>query len=180
MSASAEVQVMDQFRIYDYTDTFGDYRGTIRAITFCYSPNGNAEEETLFTVQIRKPGNGNGGVRTSRDVIVNPQSDLNERTNCINDLLGTPYCCIEQELAEPISVNHNRWFGLRVPGGPASLLLRHQTEVTNGEQTDINSGSVIDAPQYKPLFYFSIDSSHGNKCVMIDSNVKSCTMCFVC
>ena len=140
-----------------YTDTFGDYRGDIRSLTFCYSPRGDAASETLFTVEIRINDNGNGGVQ-SHDVIVNPSSDLNERTNCISGLLDTPYCCIEQTLPGAISVNHNRWFALRVPSGPASLLLRHLTAVANGHQIGLNTGLQIDELLYKPMFFFSIDS----------------------
>ena len=159
---------MDQHRVYVYTDTFDDYHGDIRALTFCYSPRGSAASETLFTVEIRKPGS---GVEESHDVIVNPaaDSDFNQRTNCISGLLDWPYCCIEQTLAESISVNHNRWYALSV-SGPASLLLRHLTAHANGEQTDLN-GSPIAGTLYKPLFFFSIDSSDGK----FDGN-KNCMM----
>ena len=140
-----------------YTDTFGDYGGDIRALTFCYSPRGGAASETLFTVEIRKNGNGNGGVQESHDVIVNTSSDSTERTNCISGLLDTLYCCIEQMLPEVIGVNHNHWFALRVPIGPASLLLRHQTAVANGHQIDISTGLQTGGLLYKPMFFFSID-----------------------
>ena len=164
VSASAPVLVVNQHRVYVYNDTF-DYSGDIRALTFCYTPGGSAASETLFTVEIRKPGNGNGGVEESHDVIVNPVSDLSERTNCISGLLDWPHCCIEQTLAESIRVNPSRWYALRV-SGPASLLLRHLTAHANGEQTDLN-GSPIPGTLYKSLFFFSIDSSDGNKNCMI-------------
>ena len=141
-----------------YTDTFGDYGGDIRALTFCYSPRGSAISETLFTVEI---GNGNGEIEVSHDVIVNPYNDIFERTNCVSGLLDTPYCCIEQTLPEVIDVKHNYWFALRVPHGPASLLLHHETALANGHQIDITTGLPIAAPLYKPLLFYSIDSSDG-------------------
>ena len=73
-------QIVDQIRVYVYTDTFGDCSGCVRAVNFCYSPRGGAATETLFTVEIRK---NNDKVETSRDVIVNPDSDYNNRTNCL-------------------------------------------------------------------------------------------------
>ena len=141
-----------------YTDTFGDYGGDIRALTFCYSPRGSAVSETLFTVEI---GNGNGEIEVSHDVIVDPFSDISERNNCVSGLLDAPYCCIEQTLPEVIGVKHNYWFALRVPHGPASLLLRHETALANGHQINIITGLPIAAPLYQPLLFYSIDSSDG-------------------
>ena len=129
--------------------------GCVRAVNFCYSPRGDAATETLFTVEIRK---NNDEVETSRDVIVNPDSDRNNRTNCLNDGLD---CCLEQILAEPFSVVHNRHYiyALRIPLGPKSLLLQNISELANGHQIDINNGATINSPLHKPLFFFSINSS---------------------
>ena len=152
------LQIVDQIRVYVYTDTFGDCSGCVRAVNFCYLPRGGAATETLFTVEIRK---NNNEVETSRDVIVNPDSDRNNRTNCLNDGLD---CCLEQILAEPFSVVHNRHYALRVTFGPHSLLLQNMSELANGHQININDGSTIDSPLHKPLFFFSINSSmcHNN------------------
>ena len=147
------LQFVHQIRVYVYTDTFGDCSGCVRAVNFCYSPRGDAATETLFTVEIRK---NNDEVETSRDVIVYPDSDRNNRTNCLNDGLD---CCLEQILAEPFSVVHNRHYALRIPLGLKSLLLQNISELANGHQIDINNGATINSPLHKPLFFFSINSS---------------------
>ena len=74
------LQIVDQVRVYVYNDTFGDCSGCVRAVNFCYSPRGDGATETLFTVEIRK---NKDKVETSRNVIVNPDSDYNNRTNCL-------------------------------------------------------------------------------------------------
>ena len=157
------LQIVDQVRVYVYNDTFGDCSGCVRAVNFCYSPRGDAATlfaatETLFTVEIRK---NNDEVETSRDVIVNPDSDRNNRTNCLNDGLD---CCLEQILAEPFSVVHNRHYALRIPLGPKSLLLQNISELANGHQININNSATINSALHKPLFFFSINSSmcHNN------------------
>ena len=51
--------IVDQVRVYVYTDTFGDCSGCVRAVNFCYSPRRDAATlfaapETIFTVEIRR------------------------------------------------------------------------------------------------------------------------------
>ena len=150
-------EVLHQGRVYVYNDTFGDCGGCVRALTYCYQP-GNAVSETLFTVEIRS----NGMVRTSYEVGVNPNNDRIDRSNCISisDLLTHPRCCINETLAEPFSVNYNRHYALKVPSGSISLLLRHQTQLASGTQYRTDTGEELtNSPLYKPLFFFTIDST---------------------
>ena len=141
--------------MYVYSDTFGNCSGCVQALTYCYLPRSVASE-TLLTVEIR---HSNGMVQTSYEVGVNPTYDQNDRSNCISDLLSYPYCCIHETLAEPFSVNYNCHYALKVPSGPTSLLLRHQTQLASGTQYTIDTEAIINTPLYKPLFFFTIDST---------------------
>ena len=141
-------QVLNQGRVYEYTDEFGRCNGCVRALNFCYRPH--TANEMLFTVEIRNPGSGNEVL--SRDVIVSLRST--DVSNCENYSPGMSDCCVEQVLAEPFTVNQNFRYSLRVPTGQNSLLLR---EMTNGGQ--LGSGQYLSSTMIpKPLFFFHIDT----------------------
>ena len=151
---AVSVEELEQGRVYRYTDGFGDCYGCIRALNFCYRP-GNADSETLFTVEIRNNG---GNTVDSQRVIVHPDND---KANCATRYsLQSTDCCIGLWLTDPFRImNHNHHYALQVPDGTSSVLLCHHTDTTNGDQRDINDNSLLSGPLYKPLFFFTIDTS---------------------
>ena len=153
------VQLMDNNRVYIYTDQFGSCHGCVRSLRFCYKH----QTDEFMTIEIRNPG---GGLRDSHNVTVD---STNDRTNCAErySLDPSAYCCVEQMLTEPFLVgNHNLHYRLRF-GNVASLLLRHQTETVAGRQEGLNGG-VIQNIVYKPLFYFTIAPDDGRSLNQLD------------
>ena len=151
-------QILTQHRVYEYTDEFGDCSGCVRSLNLCYRPS-SIDNETLFTVGIRN-GGGDVVVTLSRDVIVRSRTALG---NCESYSPDLSDCCVEQVLAEPFIVNQNIRYSLRVPFGPQSLLLRHQSEVTNGRRLDLGSDQYLSGTMIpKSLFFFRIDTDIPN------------------
>ena len=141
---------------YIFNDPFGDCRGCVRSINFCYTPFSLGKDEELMTIEIRN----NGNVLTdSYRVIVNTTRD---RTNCPERYgLGVSDCCVEPILTEPFLVSsQSSHYALRIPRDPPGFGLRHQTQIVAGHQEDLN-GNAIPSPVYNPLFYFVIDPSDG-------------------
>ena len=152
-------EILDRPRVYEYTDEFGNCSGCVRALNFCYRPFA-VDNETLFTVEIRNAG---GNVELSRDVIVRSVAALG---SCERYSPSLTDCCVEQVLAEPFSVLHNRHFSLKVyhlaSDGTrlASILLRHLSEMTNGRQMDLGTGQYLSGTMIpKSLFFFRIDTN---------------------
>ena len=152
------VQLMENNRVYIYTDQFGSCHGCVRSLRFCYLPN----SDELMTIEIRNAG---GGLQDSHIVTVD---STNDRTNCAERYsLITAFCCVEQMLTEPfVMETPNRHYRLRF-GGVPSLLLSHQTETVAGRQEGLNGG-VIEGDVYKPLFYFTIDPDDGRSLNKLD------------
>ena len=150
------VEVMHHIRLYVYTDELDmEYRGCVRAVTLCYSPRGTETEE-IFSIQIRH----NDTVEQTHYVTLYPADDMND--NCEERYnLNNAYCCVEYVFTAPFFVNQNRHYALGLPDGLQSLPLRHLTETVNGSQINLNNNSTIDDVMYKPLFYFTIDTSQS-------------------
>ena len=150
-----DAQFLEPYRLYEYTNQFDSCHGYVGALHFCYRP-GNADSETLFTIEILGPGN--GPAEHIQAVVVHANSD---RENCMTHYNPTlTDCCIVQELPEPFPVNSNHHYALRVHGGTASILLRHELLMTDGRVMDLGSGnylsdSVMSIPS--PLFFFRIE-----------------------
>ena len=156
-----QTEVMGNNVVYVYTDNFGDCRGCVRSIRFCYRPASQSED--LVTIEIR---NNENNLVASYTVTVNANND---RTNCAErySLLHTD-CCVEQMLTEPLVVSSPQWhYGLRI-ANPISHLLRHQTETVNGYLETLD-GQSIAGSVYKPLFYFIIDPSDSRLSITTDS-----------
>lgn len=148
------VVVMGSSRTFVYTTPFGDCRGCVRKIKFCYQPHGN--EVLLMTAQIRS-ANGSPRPIASYDITVNATRD---RVDCSqrHNLLYT-YCCLEQTLTEPFMVDErNRFFALKMYNS-VSLLLRHADRTVPGEQQD--NGVTITEMVYAPVLYFTINTTDG-------------------
>ena len=156
-------QAFDQYRVYEYTDEFGDCSGCIRALNLCYRPGVYKDNDTVFTLEIR---NRAGNVELSQDVTVRSMTALGSCENYSPDLSD---CCVEQVLPEPFTVNHAHHFSLmaqlyaigRNMDGTTIVHtpqpLHHQSEMTNGRIMDPISGqnlSVTVIP--KPLFFFAM------------------------
>ena len=150
---SIYAQSLGSYRLYEYTDPFDSCHGCVRALNFCYRP-GHVSNETLFTVEILRPGP--GLPVQSHAVIVYASSD---RGNCMTYSPDLSDCCVLQELAEPFQVNTNHHYALRVHGGTSSVLLHHQMLTTNARVMDLGSGNYLsDSVVPRPLFFFIIDN----------------------
>ena len=159
---TVQTQIMDNSRIYIYTDNFDNCNGCVRSIKFCYRP-GSVQSEDLMTIEIRNNGN---ILMPSYTVTVNTDNDRNNCTERYS--LHFTECCVEQILTESFAIqNSNRHYALRM-FNPSSSLLRHQTATANGFMEDLN-GHSISGSFYKPLFYFTIDSSDSRFSSITDS-----------
>ena len=155
LNQMVQVVVMNHIRLYVYTDELDmEYRGCVRAVTLCYSPRGTEPEEIF--IQIRH----NANVEQTHYITLPPADDMNdtceERYN-----LDNAYCCVEYVFPAPFFVNQNRHYALGLPNGLQSLPLRHLTEIVNGSQINLNDNSSVSGDLYKPLFYFTIDTSQS-------------------
>ena len=65
-------------------------------------------------------------------------------------------CCFEHVFSDPFSVNYNRHYALNLPSGLVSLPFRHSSELISGH---LNTADFDGSMLYKPLFYFTIDTS---------------------
>ena len=153
------VQTVMQYRRYIYDRTFGGCSGCVRNLTFCYRHGGAVLN--AMTVEIRNPGNGNN---KTFDVTVNADN----LHNCAENYgLGSPNCCVNQTLAEPFRVQSDKHYALNI-GHTSSLLLRHQDDTVPGMQERTHpSSSPLPGSVYKPLFYFTIDTTNGRLYIYI-------------
>ena len=151
------VQTVIQYHRYIYDRTFGSCSGWVNSLTFCYKPGST---DNLMTIEIRSPESGNNPSPTY-DVTVNNQNDLH---NCVKRYtLDSQYCCVEQMVTPPFSVQSSKHYALNIDQ-TNSLLLHHQNDTVSGmqEQThSSSSSSSLPGPVYKPLFYFTIDTTNG-------------------
>ena len=145
------VTEMERHRVYIYNRTFGDCRGCVRSLTFCYKP-GSTDEP--MAIEIRNPQNDR--IHTNHTVRVDVINDFYYCAERYN--LSSNYCCVNQELTAPFMVQEDRKYALN-SGNTGSPLL-HQNDNVSGTLLDWHGSHLADT-LYKPLFYFTIDSSSG-------------------
>ena len=120
---TVQTEPMGNNLVYVYTDEFGDCRGCVRSIKFCYRP-GSGQSEDLVTNEIRNTGN---NVVASHTVTVNADND---RTNCTESYsLIHIDCCVEQMLTEPLVVSSPQWHYALRRANSLSLLLCHHVRM---------------------------------------------------
>ena len=142
--------------VYVYTDEFGNCSGCVRAVTLCYRPRQNATATEELLIEIRHKNN---NVQQTHMVTLHPVRD---RKNCEERYsLHHTDCCFEHVFSDPFSVNHNRHYALNLPTGLMSLPLRHSSEMVNE-----------DGMLYKPLFYFTIDTSLSKLMIVVAQYIK--------
>ena len=150
--AAGEVTLMNNNHVYIFTNTFDSCSGCVRSLTFCYRPN-SATGGDLMTIEILR---NSGGIDRMYPVTVNSAMDMTQCAQRYN--LNQADCCVEHPLEMPFMVQSNRHYALNM-GNAASLLLRHQEETVPGTQEP--SHPSLQGSLYKPLFYFTIDTSSG-------------------
>ena len=139
---ASDVVEMHQNRVYTFNNTFGNCSGCVTSLTFCYRPRNVSQ---LMTIEIKKPGN-SGNIDITHVVTVN---STNDRNNCARRYgLTHPDCCVNQTLTEPFRVQRQSHYALNISTTDSLLLRLTQME-----------GSM-----YRPLFYFTIDTSSGRLC----------------
>ena len=142
------VEEMENNHVYVYNTTFG-MNGCVRRLTFCYRPQSGTE---LMDIEIRNSGNGQNP--TIRNVSVSVDAGM----MCAEiPTLNHAYCCVNK--TSEFMVQNNMSYALRMPN-TGNLLLRHQNNTVPGYWTNLHGENRLES-LYKPLFYFSIDTSSG-------------------
>ena len=144
----ADVVVMSNHHVYIFTNKFGNCSGCVRSLTLCYRPHSAGDK--LMTIEIRNPG-----------VVSTYPVTVNSSMNCAQNYgLNHADCCVTQILTAPFMVQNNSHYALNTLSNTNPLLLRHKYENVSGTLLDRHETNLPDT-LYKPLFYFTIDSSSG-------------------